>query len=509
MKKYDLIVIGSGSANIVIDEALAKGKKCAMIEKGKFGGTCLTRGCIPTKVMVSVADYIRQSEHIKKIGLNIAEISVDFDTVSKRVWQKVETESNEVYKYYKKQPNLDIFEGTAKFVSNKEIKVTYNDKSKGEEVITGDIIVIGAGARTKVPDIDKIESVKFVTSETFFGQDFPKKPYKSLTVIGGGYIGLEFAHIFSAMGAKVNVVQRNQYILPKEERDISLRALEIFKSYGINIFTNKETTKIYEENGLKVLEFKDKTTGKVEKVESEEIIIAPGVMSNADLLGIENTDISLKNGYIRTNEFLETSVENVYAIGDINGVYQFRHKANYEAEVLSYNLFNVDNDNPDKGKREFVTYDAVPAVTYTYPQVAHVGITQQEAMEQNLSVKVAKHYYSQTAKGYSLGYETGDINDGFVKIIVDEKSGKILGAHAIGDEAAILIQPYVELMSSGVKKIKIMNEDITSELTNYYRNQKDYHLHREADNLETTNRAMVSHPSLAEVSMWTRYMDFK
>lgn len=514
MKKYDVIVIGSGSANIVVDEAIKNKKKCAMIEKGKFGGTCLTRGCIPTKVMVSVADYIRHSNHIQKIGIKTENISVDFDTVKKRVWQKIDAESKEVLEYYKTQENLDIYEATAKFVSDKEIKIIYNDKSKEDEIITADIIVIGAGARTKVPKIEGINETSYVTSETFFGEKFPEKPYKSLTVIGGGYIGMEFAHIFSALGTKVSVVQHNKFILPKEEEIICKKAYDIFTSYGIDIFVNKDTVRAYIEDGLKVLEFKDITTGQIQKVKSEEIIVASGVMSNADLLDIQNTNIDLERGYIRTNEFLQTTVENVYAIGDINGLYQFRHKANYEAETLAHNLFyaqfkNDNEKNYNPSNHEFVCYDAVPAVTYTYPQIAHVGLTEKEALQQGCSIKTAIHYYSQTAKGYSLGYNQGDKEDGFVKIIIDSVSDKILGVHAIGEEASLLIQPYVELMSSGVKNIKVLNEDIQSNLTKVYRNAKNYHIFRDSQTTSVTNKAMVSHPSLAEVSMWTRYMDFK
>ena len=513
MKNYDVIVIGSGSANIVIDEAISHGKKCALIEMGKCGGTCLTRGCIPTKVMVSVADFIRQAKHVEKIGLKIHDIDVNFDLIKQRVEKKINLESNEVYEYYASQKNVDVYKATAKFVSNKEIKVIYNDKSKGEEIITGQLIIIGAGARTKIPKIEGMEEVKYITSESFFGDKFPNKPYKSLTVIGGGYIGMEFAHIFSALGSEVNVVQHNKYILPKEEREISTKALEIFSSYGINIFTNKDTIRMYEEDGLKVLEFKDITTGEVQSVKSEEIIVCPGVKSNADLLDIENTDISLKNGYIRTNEFLETTVPDVYAIGDINGMYQFRHKANYEAETLSHNLFDAklkkENEESTNKNHEFVYYDTVPAVTYTFPQVAHVGLTEKEALEKGYEIKIAKHFYSQTAKGYSLGYDAGDLNDGFIKIIIDKNDETILGVHIIGEEASLLLQAYVELMNSGIKTLKVMNEDITSRITDIYRKDENYYISRKSNTLELTNNTMVSHPSLSEVSMWTRYMEFK
>lgn len=502
MKKYDVIVIGSGSANIIIDTALKQNLKCAMIENSKFGGTCLTRGCIPTKVMVSVADFIRQSEKVSKIGIDISNISVDFDKVANRVWTKI-NESKDVYEYYKKQKNLTLYEGSAKFVSDKQIRVQFNDKSIQDELITADIIVIGAGARTKIPNIEGIEQTGYMTSESFFGEKFPKKPFETLTIVGGGYIGIEFAHIFSALGTKVSVVQHNKFILPKEDVEISLKAYDILTSYGIDIHTNKDTVRAYMQDGKKVLEFKDITTGQVEVVKSDEIIIAPGVMSNADSLDIQNTSLSLNKGYIRTNEFLETNVADVYAVGDINGLMQFRHKANYEAEILSHNLFELDS-----GGYEFARYDAVPAVTYIYPQVAHVGLTEKEALEQGYDIKIAKHHYSQTAKGFALGHDDNDVDDGFAKIIIENKTNKILGVHIIGEEASILIQPYVELMNSGKKYIIPLNKDIEFDMSKKLR-QENYSVYLESNTINLTDKTMVAHPSLSEVSIWTKYMNFK
>ena len=502
MEKFDVIVIGSGSANIIIDIALEKGLKCAMVENGKFGGTCLTRGCIPTKVMVTVADFIRHTEKISKIGIKASISSIDFKKISKRVWEKID-ESKQVYEYYKSKENLTLYEGTAKFISDKEIKIIHNDNSKQDSIITADKIVIGAGARTKVPKLEGIKEVSYLTSESFFGEKYPEKPFETLTIIGGGYIGIEFAHIFSALGTKVEVVQHNKFILPKEDREISLKAYEILtKSYGINIHTNKDTIKAYMKDGKKALEFKDITTGEIHTVVSDEIIVAPGVMSNADLMDISNTNISLNKGYIRTNEFLETSVEGVYAVGDINGLMQFRHKANYESEILAHNLFELED-----GDYEFARYDVVPAVAYIHPQVAHVGLTEKEAIEQGYDIKIAKHHYSDTAKGFALGYEKGDIDDGFAKIIVENKTDKILGVHIIGDEASVLIQPYVELMNSGKKYIKIINEDIASDITKKLRDE-NYSIYLDSNTKKLTDKTMVAHPSLSEVSIWTKYMNF-
>lgn len=477
MEKFDLIVVGSGSGNIVIEQALKSGLKCALIEKGKFGGTCLTRGCIPTKVLATAADFIRKAQKSSSIGVEINDIQVNFAKVRERVFEKI-NESNFVKKYMQNLSlNLTLYEGTAYFTGEKQMKVKLN--SGGEVEISADKIVLGIGARSAIPNIPGIEDIDYLISENFFGDKFPDKPYSSLAILGGSYIGMEFAHIFSAFGSEVSIIQRNDYLIPKEEPAISMKAKEIMESYGVNVYTGKDTLRVYEEEGKKVIQIKDKHNGKVQEIRADEIFLATGLVSNADLTNVEKAGVALDSkGYILSNEFLETNVNGIYVIGDVNGKMQFRHKANYEAELLSENLFGKN-----KGNKEFASYNAVPAVTYMYPQVAHVGLTEKEALEQGFKIKVAKHHYSDTAKGFALGYEKNSIDDGFAKIIADEND-KILGVHVMGDEAALLVQPYVELMVAALK-------DITP------------------DNLELTNTAMPAHPSLAEVSLWTKYMDFK
>lgn len=498
MKKYDVIVIGTGAGNIIIEEALKNGLECAMIEKEKFGGTCLTRGCIPTKVMVTVADTIREMEEYKKIGIHVGQPTVDFELLSKRVWNKID-ESKELKDFFQETEHLDVYEGTASFLKNKVVEVTYDDG--GKDVLTADKIFINVGARTRVSRFEGLEETGYLTSESFFGNKFPEKPYESLIILGGGPIGCEFAHVFSSLGTKVTLVQHNVRLLPREEEEISAEVLKYMKDFGVEVILNQDTVSLREEDGKKVLRIKERTTGEEKEVRAQEVLLASGVMSNADLLSLENTDIKTdKRGWILTNEFLETSVEGVYAIGDINGKQQFRHKANYEADILAHNLFM--NKTPQEYR--WANYDLVPAVTFSYPQVAHVGLTEKEAREQGFELKVGYNHYYDTAKGYALGHERTDEKGAFAKLIVDKETDRMLGIHIIGPQASVLIQPFLSLMNAGEQILVPINEEIGSEVTRRLRRE---YLTRylSPGSLNTVRETMVPHPTLAEVPIWTFY----
>lgn len=513
MKKYDVIVIGTGAGNIVTDAALDSGLKVAQIEKGKFGGTCLTRGCIPTKVMVTVADFIRENEKVKKIGIESSKVNVDWDKLTERVWNKI-NESIDILEEYKKEENLDVYEGTAFFTEDKVLKVKYNNGEISEEV-TADKIILAAGARSRrIDNVEGAKEVGYITTEDFFGEKFPKKPYKSLIIVGGGAIGTEFAHFFSSLGTKVSLVQSRDRLIPRADRAVSSQLGKMFERYGINLNFNAELKKISIENGEKILTIQNKITGQETKLYGEEILVAAGVIPNTDLLEISNTNIAVdKAGWIRTNEFLETSVEGVYAIGDINGHGQLRHKANYEADILVNNLFpaalplgQVDDDK--EVERRFARFDIIPAVVYTYPQVAQVGLTEETARElaeeKNWDIRVGYNYYSSTAKGYAMGYNAGEEDDGFVKVVIDVKTKKILGAHIIGTEASLLIQPYATMLATGDIEHVIFEPEIGTELTMRMRTKK-YSRYLDPQKVTSITESVTAHPALTEVAMWTQY----
>ena len=302
MKSYDVIVIGTGAANIVTDAALAQGLQVAVIERGRFGGTCLNRGCIPTKVMVTAANRIREIREGSRIGVLADNVRLDWDMLSKRLWEKVD-ESPAIQGYYDQFPNVDTFNGTASFVDNHTVAIALNDGTS--VTLTGDKIFIATGGRTNIPSLPGLAEAGYLTSESFFGPSYPKKPYQSLIIIGGGPIGCEFAHVFDAAGTKVTMVQHNVRLLPKEDPAVSAFILKQFQRYGMDIRLNKDTVSVSQRDGLKVLSFRDRTTGEEGEVAAEEILVAPGIRPMTELLHLENTDVRLdKRGYIETNEFL-------------------------------------------------------------------------------------------------------------------------------------------------------------------------------------------------------------
>ncbi len=497
-KQYDVIIIGTGAANIIADAALRQHKHIAIIERGAFGGTCLNRGCIPTKILVTAANRLREIEESARIGVNVSGVTLDWEKVSARLHEKV-GESSAVEAYYAQFPEITIYKGTAAFTGKKTIRVTLN--AGGTADLEGEQIFIGTGARTKIPKLPGIEEAGYVTSESFFGPKYPAKPYKSLIIIGGGPIGCEFAHVFDAAGTKVTIVQHNVRLLPKEDEEISAFLLKQFRRYGVNVELNKDTMSVRVENGEKVLAFRDRTTGEEGEVRAEEILVAPGISPTTDLLHLENTDVKTdKRGFIPTNEFLETTAEGIWAIGDINGQAPFRHKANCEAEILADNLF----DESDPSTWRWMRYDVVPAVTYTYPEAAHVGLTERQARDAGYEVETAKNHYSAAAKGYALGFEPGADDDGFVKLVIDAKTKNILGAHIIGVEASILIQPFVQILTAGTHTVTPVHPEIASETVKKLRALP---LTRTLDpaSVKTMSETMTPHPSLSEATMWTRY----
>lgn len=498
MKQYDIIVVGTGGATIVADAAQREGLKVALIEKGKFGGTCLTRGCIPTKVMVTAANAIQEIHEFKKIGINVDTATIDWDTVSKRTWHKID-EAESIYDYYNAFDNVDVYRGAASFVSDKVMNIHLNDGS-GSVEITAPHIILGTGGYTNVPNVPGLHEAGYISSESLFGAKYPKQPFKSLAVLGCGPIGVEFAHVFSTAGTDVTLIQHNVRLLPKEEEEISQHILENYRARHMHVLLNQDTVEVRQEDGLKVIVTKDRTTGEINETKVEEILVATGIRPAVEELHLENTGIETwPKGWIKTNEFLETSVDGIYALGDVNGEPAFRHRANYEADIIAHNLFYAKNEEDYRWAR----YDTLPKVTFSYPEVGSVGLTEAQAIKAGYNVGTGKNYYSSTAKGYAMGLNPGDINDGFVKIVVDKDTNHILGIHVVGPQASILFQPYVNLMNSGITPLIAINEEIASERTKQLRAKR---ITRNLDpySVISVGETMSPHPSLIEVIMWTQ-----
>ncbi|HHU54007.1 MAG TPA: FAD-dependent oxidoreductase [Clostridiaceae bacterium] len=503
MKKYDYLVIGTGAANITTDAAIDAGKTVAVIEKGKFGGTCLNRGCIPTKTLVNPVDYKMDFARLKSKGLIEGEFKLNWTAMGARMWNHLNHQSSQVLEAYSVEENVDVYQGTGFFTGEKVVRVKFNDGTLSEE-LTADTILIASGARTRIPDnIKGLEKIDYITSETFFGDKFPKQPYRSLVILGGGPIAAEFAHIFANMGTQVTIVQHNPRLLPVFDPDITETVLKEYEKSGIEVYLNSEMIQVEENDGVKKFTIEHRATGETKIIEAEDLLLATGLTGNSDILKLENTGVELDSrGWIKTNEFLETSVEGVYAIGDANGKFQLRHVANYEAEILAFNLFERERNDAGLAvtPRRRARYDVVPSAVYTHPQVASVGLNTKMAEDQGFQITTGKFAYGYTIKPFAMGYDFGK-PENFVKIIADQKTRRILGVQIVGPEAAILVQPYVNLINTGEHKFKILEPEIGSAETE--RERKEFTArYLDPRTPDAVNYTMTIHPALSEVSTW-------
>lgn len=423
MERYDAIVIGTGSAMIIVSRLLAMkpDARIAVIDKDKAGGICLTRGCIPSKLIISPVEVLYDLEKLQ--NLIHAEIKgVDFSGIMKRMREKVNRESEMIEKSLNEADNIDYFKERAEFVGKYEIKA-------GKEVIRSDRIFIGSGSRPLIPEIPGLNKAGFLTSDSIL--DIDNMP-ESLAIIGGGYVALEYGNFFARAGCDVKIIEMLPRILYNEEPEIS-KLVEEELSRHAEIYTSHKVVRVERKGESKsviaVGERGERT------IEAEEILVAVGREPNSDILKPERSGIDVdEKGWIKVDEFLESNVEGVYAIGDANGKYMFRHVANREAVIAFENAFN--------NARIKMDYSAVPHAVFTQPEVASVGIGEREAVERygKENILIGFEEMRSPAKGLALNLS------GFAKIIV-HKDGRILGAHIVGKSASILIQEIVTLMS--------------------------------------------------------------
>ncbi len=422
MKEYDLISIGTGSAMSIVTQALNEDPNLdiAVIENEKPGGICLTRGCIPSKLLLYPAEVVNSIKEADRFGVDVDINSIDFQQIMERMRDHVNTQSESIGTNLRNSTDLDFYEDDAQFVDDYTLKVG-NKKIKGEKII------LGTGSRPSIPPIDNLEETGYLTSKTFL--DIKELP-ESIVIIGGGYIAAEYGYFLAMMGSDVTIIGRNTQFVPSEEQEIS-EVLEKKLSRYMDIYTGYEVKKTKEKSGKKwVLAKSDKD--KIE-VKGEELLIATGRQSNSDILKSENSGVKTDDrGWIEVNDHLRTSKENIWALGDATGEHMFKHVANYEAKIVY--------ENAIEGRESTVDYHAVPHAVFTYPQVASVGMKEKEASEKH-DILVGYYPFEDTAKGSAM-----EIEDYLVKVIVDSEDYRILGAHIVGPEASVLIQEIINLM---------------------------------------------------------------
>ncbi len=425
MKHYDVIVVGSGSGMNVVEEALHHGLKVALVDKGVIlGGTCLNVGCIPSKMLIFPADRIIELQEAGKLGVRAEVRSIDFRSIMERMRKSTGETVAQIRKGLKFTEELDFYEGEGRFVDEYTLEVN------GER-IAGKRIILASGSRPLIPPIPGLDGVPYLTNESVLQLNAPPQ---SLVIVGGGYIGVEYGHFFAAMGTEVTILEMAGRLVPAEEPEVSaLLKEELGKRMSVRLNTAAgEITG--DEKGIRV---KLKTTdGKQGEVAAEKIMIAAGRSSNADWLKVENAGIETDDkGFIKVNEYLETSKKNIYAVGDANGKQMFTHVANREASLVAHSILHNDRVKMD--------YNAIPHAVFSHPQIAAVGMTEDEARKKH-KVLVGRAKYFDVAKGEAMMEEQG-----FAKAIVEEDGGRILGFHVIGPYAPIVIQEVINAMASG------------------------------------------------------------
>ena len=430
MKQYDLIIIGTGSAMNIVDPMIQENPniKIAVIDKDEPGGICLTRGCIPSKILLYPAELVRTVEKARELGIDAKINKVDFQFVMERMRTLINKDIDDIREGLSTSKNIDYYHAPAEFIS------PYTMRVDGKE-ITSRMIFLCIGSEITIPQIKGLDKVKYHTSDTVL--KLTKLP-ESLAIIGGGYIAAEFGHFFASMGSKVTIVGRNPQFVPEEEPEVSELAKKELERH-MTILTNQEVREARESGDRKELVAVDRKTGKSTVVGAKEILVATGRSSLSDILHPEKSGIRLtKDGWIEVNDYLETSQPNIWALGDADGKYPFKHVANYESKIVYYNAILKKNIKVD--------YHAIPHAVFTYPEIASVGLREKEAVEKYGSDKVLIGFqkYEDTAKGEAM-----NVKDYFVKVIVEGETGKILGAHIVGPYASILIHEIIPLMYAG------------------------------------------------------------
>ncbi len=426
MEQFDVIVIGSGSGMLIASAAVEQGFKVALIEHGKMGGTCINVGCVPSKMLIYSADVLATIEEAKKLGINATVNSVDFNNIMSRMHALVNHDSGQQAAAVEATENLTWFKESAEFTSEYTLQV-------GAHTITAKVIFIVSGARTAIPPVRGIENVSYLTSDRVL--ELTTQP-KSILIVGGGYIGMEYGHFFSAIGTKTTILQRPFRVVPEEEPEVSdLLKAELGKR--MEIYTGFEALEAKQEGSSKIIVAKNRQDDSIKEFSAESLMVATGRVSNANILKPEKTGVQPdERGFIKVNEYLETTKKNIFALGDAIGKQMFKHVANYEAGIAWHNTIH-----DHKAKMDF---SAAPHAIFTHPQVASVGLKEEEAKQQGYKFLVGMALYKDTAMGAALGFP-----EGFVKVIVEQGTSRILGAHIIGPDASVLIQEITDAMVSG------------------------------------------------------------
>ena len=432
MEHYDIVVIGSGSGNTILDEDFAD-RRAAIIDSGTFGGTCLNVGCIPTKMFVLPADLATSPSEAARLGVNLQFRGASFASIRDRIFGRIDPISEAGFSYRQGLENIDVYSDEAKFVDAYTLEV-------GDRRITADQIVLAVGSRPRVPDVPGIDDPSRAgsihTSDTIMRlAELPQR----LVILGGGFIAAEFAHIFSGLGSQVTVINRSGRMLRHEDREISQRFTEQI-GRRVRLRMSEGLVGIDRDPGGHVVVLSVDGDGVDYDYPADVVLNATGRVPNGDRLNLSAAGVDVDDdGYVVVDEHQRTNVEHIWALGDVCSHRELKHVANHEARVVRHNLLHPD-DLASSDHR------FVPHAVFSNPQVASVGAMEQELLQSDTPYAAYLQEYADVAYGWAMEDEGH-----CVKLLGDPQTRMLLGAHIIGPQASTLIQTCIQGMSAGQK----------------------------------------------------------
>lgn len=438
MNAYDIVVLGGGSGSQVATAAADEGLEAAVVEPGPLGGACITRGCVPSKALIHRADIAEDVRGAEEFGIPARLEEIDYGEITDSIHDTVYEKADNQESGLRDSENVTLYRGEGRFVDDRTIEIDPNDEANGSERIRGETVVIAVGSRPMVPPIDGLEDVDFRTSDdALFLEECPDE----LVIVGGGYIGAELGYFFGALGADVSIVGRSDQLIPREDDDVSEVVTESLETY-CDVYTGYEAAEVEGGDTIGVTaepsdgDEEGEGNGGAVELTADELLLATGRRPNTDTLDLEATSVETdEKGYVTTDEYLETTADGVWALGDVVGEQPFKHAADDESKIVAANVLD------DAGKT--IDYEAMPHAIFTSPRVASVGRTEGELADEGREYEAVTVPYGAAPMGMIL-----EADDGFVKAIAGS-DGDILGSHIVGPQAATLLHEVVVAMDGG------------------------------------------------------------
>ncbi|RAU91233.1 mycothione reductase [Mycobacterium colombiense] len=431
METYDVAIIGTGSGNSILDESFAE-KRVAICEEGTFGGTCLNVGCIPTKMFVYAAEVAQTIRDAARFGIDARIDRVRWDDIVSRVFGRIDPIGVSGEDYRNASPNIDVYKQHTRF-GGVQADGRYLLRTDAGDEFAADQVVIAAGARAVVPPAILECGARYYTSDTIMRiSELPEH----LVIVGGGFVAAEFAHIFSSLGSRVTLVVRGSALL-RHCDDVVCKRFTRIASSKWELHTHRNVVGAENQGSGVAVELDNGHT-----VHADALLVATGRVSNADRLDLEQAGVAVEDGLVAVDCYQRTTARGVFALGDVSSPYQLKHVANHEARVVQHNLL-CDWDDTDA--MALTDHRYVPSAVFTDPQIAYVGLTENEAIAAGFKVSTKIQDYADVAYGWASEDTTG-----IVKLLAERGTGRLLGAHIMGTQASSIIQPLVQAMSFGL-----------------------------------------------------------